>query len=243
LSLFPFTIGGLTDSVNPCGLTIVVVFVMGLLAFGHLRPVLRKAGFFVAALFLTKFFMTAGLFEGFRSSSAFFFMGRMIYLLMGAVAIVLAGFHMRDWWVYKKTHSVEAFKIAWPAAIQSASQGVESPENIKAQSPWEKKRWSFLMFFGGIFMGFLGSVCPQPGYITTLLYAHIGRGRFLQAGFGLLVYSLGFVFPLLGAWALMMWMIRSQMCKSFLREHMAFCKIICSAALFAVGLGLIYTFF
>ncbi len=222
--ILPFVAGGFTDSLNPCGLTVLIFFVTFLLFLNKERRAVVKGGcLFILGLFLSKFLMIGPL-EGIRDLAAFWTVGRFLYLWIALLALVGAGFQMRDWWVCKKSKSESgsSLKIAFPKTI------LGNP---------------LFSFGGGILLGIVGSICPEPFYLTTFLYALAMEGRLLAVISGWLMYALGFILPLVGVLLLWAGGIRSQRLRTVLEERRAMVKIVCSAVLFAVGLGLIYTFY
>ena len=239
--IFPFVVGGFTDSLNPCSLTAAVFFMVLLFFFSSQPKLLVVAGAsFILAAFLTCFFSSLGIWDLVRSSSLFFVMCRVSYLLIASLALVLAAFSMQRWWDDKKNSSKNVPRILFPWDFKIFD---EKKDQKRFGVYLERMVVVFLLafFLGGV-LTLLGSVCPQQIYVSVIVYTLMTQTQIFEVLSSLLVYSFCFVVPLIFIFAFAIIIARSQSLKKMIRGQIGTVKIVYCAFLFAVGLGLVYTF-
>ena len=195
-------------------------------------------GCFILGGLATIFFLTMGLGDPVRSSSLFFLICRIIYLIIALIALGLGVVNLRDWWIYKKTKSTDSLLRKFPIVSQRLDQML-----LKISTDGKNMLWfPFVCIAAGIFTAFLMSIYPEQTYISMTVYALNVQQQPMISVMSLFLYSLCFIFPLVFS---LVFVILSFQSKSFLtivQRHWAAAKIICSAVFFAIGLGLIYTF-
>ena len=240
--LMPFFIGGVTDSINSCALTNLVLFLTLIWSFAPQERRMLVAGLaFILGAWGTSFLTIMGFLEKFRITGTFFLISRIFYLLLALAALMVAWLHMRDWLNFRKTNSVDSFRIKFPAFTTPLDQVVQPYDLTKKEIlPLPGVFWGALII-GGV-MGFLGSICPEQIYITAGLYALGVQGQPIVAVFSAFIYSLSFALPLFFFLVLSFWAVCSAKFRAALNGSISTWKIICSAIFFAIGFGLIFTF-
>ena len=240
--LMPFFIGGVTDSLNSCALTNLVLFLTLIWSFApQERRMLVSELAFILGAWGTSFLTIMGFLEKFRMTGTFFLISRVFYLLLALVALMVAWFHMRDWLNFRKTNSVDSFRIKFPAFTTSSDQIVQPYDLTKKEILSLPGVFWGALAIGGV-MGFLGSICPEQLYITAGLYALSVQGQPIAAIFSALFYSLSFILPLFFFLILSFLAVRSAKFRAAFKDSISTWKIICSAVFFAIGFGLIFTF-
>ena len=239
--LLPFVFGGLTDSVNPCALTIAVFFIVLLCFFSSYPKFLIGAGgAFILGVFLACFFSSLGIWDIVRTSSLFFLVCRISYLVIASLILVVAVLSMKRWWEDKKNVSKNTARTLFPWDIKILDEkNAGNKLNFLRDSPAFVFFFSFLL---GVALTLLGSVCPEQINVSVIVYALMSQLQISELLSSLLVYSLCFIVPLIFIWLFALVISNSNRFKKTITEHLGTVKVIYCAVLFAIGLGLIYTF-
>ncbi|MDP3142518.1 MAG: DUF1573 domain-containing protein, partial [Candidatus Omnitrophota bacterium] len=109
--IFAVAGAGLIDGVNPCAFTVLVFFISFLTFAGYNRQqIIILGSFFILTVAATYVLIGLGLFEFFRRLEVFYFLSHLVYLLTAILALILGGFSLYDYWIFKKTNNPEAIK-------------------------------------------------------------------------------------------------------------------------------------
>ena len=237
--ILPFLVGGLTDSLNPCALTTIVFFVIVLHFFiNHRKVMVVFGGSFILGVLGTIFFLTMGLGDPVRSSPLFFLMCRIIYLVIALIALGLGVVNLREWWIYKRTKSMDSFGMKFPMISKKFDQILH-----KISPDWKNALWfSLVCVAAGILSAFVMSIYPEQTYISMTVYALNVQQQPMISILSLFLYSLCFVFPLVFLLVFVILSLRLNNFSTITQRYRAAIKIICAAVLIAVGVGLIYAF-
>jgi len=242
--ILPFVFGGLTDSLNPCALTAAVFFMVLLLFFSSQPKFLTVAGgSFILAAFLGSFFSSMGIWDIVRSCNLFFVICRISYLSIAVIMLVLAVLSMRHWWADKKGNSKNTRRILFPWDFEMFDKKEDQAKMniLKRISHHAVLVFVVAFVFGGA-VTLLGSVCPQQIYVSVIVYTLVNQAKIFEVLFSLLVYSFCFIVPLMLIFVFAMIISRSQSLRKIIKEQIGTVKMVYCAVLFAIGLGLIYTF-
>jgi cytochrome c biogenesis protein CcdA len=167
-------VSALIDSINPCGLSVLIFLLISISALANTRRILLIGGTYIAAVFIFHLFTGIGLFS-FISLSGF---SKGLSLLGAAIAVVLGTITLAD-----VIRNREAFLLS-------------IPESKKSVIGYYVRTASFpAAFVLGILSGLFGFSCTGGIYITIL--GLMGREFSLMTGLPyLILYNIVFVMPL-----------------------------------------------
>lgn len=177
-SLFslPIVIGAaIVDSINPCGLSVLVFLLIPMATAGSRRRILLVGGAYITAMFLFHLLVGIGLF----STISFSGLTREFALAGGAIALLLGIITIADV-LRNKEHFI--------LSIPESQKGMLGNYIRAASLP--------AAFVLGILAGILGFSCTGGIYISIL--GLMGREMTVMAGLPWLVlYNLVYIFPLI----------------------------------------------
>lgn len=237
--MLPFVVGGLTDSINPCALTTIVLFVISLSFFAnHRKGMVVFGGCFILGVLGTIFLLTMGLADPVRSSPVFFLACRIIYLVIALIALGLGIVNLRDWWIIKRRKSTGFSEGKFSTIFQRLDQSA-----LKISADWKNALWfSFVCIAAGILTAFVMSIYPEQTYISRAVYTLNIQQQSMNAIMSLFLYSLCFVFPLVFSLIFVSLSSQSKFFLMIVQRHQPAVKMVCSAVFFAIGLGLMVAF-
>ena len=221
--LAPFFIG-IKEAVNPYALTTILLFLLFLHRIGKNRQAIFLAGScFISAVLGTSLLLCFGLFD-FLFQYSFVLTGfRLFYLVAAIVFLFLGGRHFRGWRQYKKNkNQIDIFSSQW-----SFFSGRK-----------------IIIIISSIISGFLltifSSIWPQDYYMFLMFYYWVSKMDILLSVSSFIWYSMGFVFPLLVAWLIILMLISSQRLNKFFVQGISYVRIITSPIYFSIAISLIY---
>ena len=231
--VFPVIYGGLIDSFNPSSLAVLIVFILFISRFfGQPKQMLAFGWALVGTLWILSSQITKGTFEKFLSLDIVFILTWFLHLFLGLAFVLMAGLHLLDWMSYKKSGTVEKFRIKF--SVPKNKGGVVQPA----------KKWPIQFFLSAFFLGVafavFKAVWPERSYIYTIVFASTMLKQNALANFYLGLYHLMVCFPLLVALTYFYVTSFSDRWKDFFEKKIAIIKIISAAGILAVGCGLIY---
>ena len=174
LSPYMVIFAALVDSMNPCGLSVLVFLLISMAAAAERKRILLVGAVYTAAMFLFHLLVGIGLFSAFSLSGLskpFSILGGVIALILGIVTLV----------------DVLRNKETYLLSIPESGKGLLGTYIRKATLP--------AAFFLGILAGILGFSCTGGIYISIL--GLMGRDMTVMTGLPwLILYNLVFVLPL-----------------------------------------------
>lgn len=174
ITLWSIIIGALIDSINPCAFAVLVFLLIGLLAVGSRKRMLRIAFVYITAVYITYFFAGLGLFKAIQSLTA---VTRYIYFASGIIVMAAGIIEIKDFFWYGKGISLEIPKSLRPFVQKMAEQGTLP---------------------AAIIMGFLVSLfelpCTGGIYLAILTMMSISKSFAISY---LLLYNFIFILPLI----------------------------------------------
>lgn len=241
----PFFFAGLQDSTNPCALTTLVIFAIFIFYFGDTRRKIFWLGLgFILATFNTWLAIIMGRFDQILVLPAVSQILKVIYLTIAMVFIALAYLNLKDWWSFLKTKDIHSMKIKLPLTVERLYN--YSKTKIVNPLPSAKKTSKMKMFFSayiaGFLLTFLGSMWPPHQNVLLILYSFGLQGNLSEALFITALYGLAFVLPLIIAFILLWRFGGVPGIVSNGDRLISRIKIISSAVLLSMGLGIIYIF-
>jgi cytochrome c biogenesis protein CcdA len=164
----------LVDSMNPCGLSVLVFLLISMAAAGNRKRILLVGGTYIAAMFLFHLFVGIGLFSAFALSG----LSKPFSIIGGIIALVLGIITLADVLRNRETYLL---------SIPESGKGLLGTYIRKATLP--------AAFILGILAGILGFSCTGGIYISIL--GLMGRDMTIMTGLPWLVlYNIVFVLPL-----------------------------------------------
>ncbi|MDP3142881.1 MAG: hypothetical protein Q8N14_02900, partial [Candidatus Omnitrophota bacterium] len=173
----------------------------------------------------------------------FYFLSHLVYLLTAILALILGGFSLYDYWIFKKTNNPEAIKLKLPEFVKRQIHKVirektdtRGRPDLKSAS---KFRLAMVALTSGFIVSILESICTGQMYLPTIIYV-LGFTKLKVRAIGyLLLYNLMFILPLIGVFMLGLFGMTSEGFAKLARKHLAKVKIITSAVFFGLGIGLL----
>ncbi|MDD1680283.1 MAG: hypothetical protein LUQ35_01600, partial [Methanoregula sp.] len=147
LSLYMVIFAALVDSMNPCGLSVLVFLLISMAAAGDRKRILLVGGVYIAAMFLFHLFVGIGLFSAFALSG----LSKPFSIIGGVIALVLGLITLSDVLRNKETYLL---------SIPDSGKGLLGTYIRKATMP--------AAFILGILAGILGFSCTGGIYISIL---------------------------------------------------------------------------
>ncbi len=220
---------GLIDGINPCAFATAIFLVGYLLYLGRgKRDVFRLGASFCLGVFATYFLLGLGL------SKLADLLGRLdslkavVYLAVGAGALLLAGLHLRDAWRFHRSGHARDMQM-----------GLSQETTRRIHAYIRKYVGTRSLLLGGLALGVLVSslelVCTGQIYLPALMVMNrtgmTGRSLLL-----LLAYNLAFILPLVLVTALAAQGVSGKALAEFARRNVTRTKLL-MAALFLMLAG------
>lgn len=233
-TFFPAFSLGLKDSLSPCAVVTIFVFLIFLSRCGYSKKAIRVFGaFFIVAALLTNVSNVMGFFDAWFLCPDFIYAVRLAYIILAICFLVLGYVQFRDWIKYKKNQDTNTFTIKPPIFLNVASGSVTRTRK-------------FLLFLSSIFLGsgftLLSSYWPQDYYLSVLANYWYAGNQVMPIFILMFCYSAGFVFLLFLWWIFILYMAGSQAMKNLLNRYTGFLKILFSSLFLSIGLGLGFLF-
>ncbi len=173
----PFLIGAaVVDAVNPCAFAVLLILMTTVLAAGDRRRALFSGLAFTVSIFISYLLMGLGLY----SVVATFEMSNIFMKIVGALALIIGLFNLKDFFWYGKGFLMEV-PLAWRPKLKSLIRSVTGP-------------------LGAFIIGFAVSLfllpCTSGPYIVIIgMLGH--QATYNKAVWYLVLYNLIFVLPML----------------------------------------------
>jgi cytochrome c biogenesis protein CcdA len=207
-------ISALIDSINPCGLSVLIFLLISISAIANTRRILLIGGTYIAAVFIFHLFTGIGLFS-FISLSGF---SKGLSLLGAAIAIVLGIITLSD-----VLRNREEFLLSIPESKKSVIGHYVRAASFPAA------------FVLGILSGLFGFSCTGGIYISIL--GLMGREFSLMSGLPYLVlYNTVFVIPLVLVLILAAYGIPMEHANTLKIRYRRILRIIVGMAMIALGI-------
>lgn len=216
--LWPVISAGLIDSINPCAITILLLFIAIMFGMHKSREKILVMGFFyIAAIYVTYLAIGLGLLKVTHLFGTPHFMGKLGAIISITVGIIaLKEYFFPNW--------------QWPInlRISIASRQLISDWTHKATIP------------AAIVVGFLVGVCEFPCsgaiYLATIGLISV-KATFLKGVIYLLLYNVMFILPLAVIYLLATNRLVTEKMITWQESHGSLMKLV--SGLFMVGLGII----
>jgi cytochrome c biogenesis protein CcdA/thiol-disulfide isomerase/thioredoxin len=214
LSLYMVVFAALVDSMNPCGLSVLVFLLISMAAAGDRKRILLVGGVYIAAMFLFHLFVGIGLFSAFALSG----LSKPFSIIGGIIALVLGIITLADVLRNRETYFL---------SIPESGKGLLGTYIRKATMP--------AAFILGILAGILGFSCTGGIYISIL--GLMGRDMTVMTGLPWLVlYNIVFVLPLVLVTLFAAYGISPERAERWRTENKRTVRVVIGIILVALGL-------
>ena len=232
-NLWPAMQWGFQDSLNPCGLTTLLIFIFFLQQWASTprRNVILTTTFFISAC-TTKFLSVIGAFDRLLNNSIILEGIRIFYLILGIIFLGGSTGLLRLWWRSKRMEDT----------------GEKQDVSLRGGRPWMMMKQSCLWpliviaLSFGFFLTLTGSVLARDYLLFVKLFdiSTDGGSRWLMTTVVILYCTASSTSILLGG-VVRQWMVALGS-RQIGTKFSPYVRVTAAAALLAVGLGLIYSF-
>lgn len=230
-SIVGILIAGLVDGVNPCAFATLIFFVSYLLFIGKRRKdVILMALFFIIAVFITYFAIGLGAFNLLTYLTGFDIVARIIFVVFGAIAIVLGILSVRDYLMAKRG-MLDKMILQLPLGIKQRIH-----KNIKQKTAVGGIIIGSLV--AGFLISFLEFGCTGQVYLPTITFMVSRAGFSLKPVISLILYNLMFVLPLIII-ALLATLFSTKNIAASLEKRIPAIKLVTALLFFGLGVLLI----
>ena len=217
LSLPLVIIAAVVDSANPCGLSVLVILLIPMVAAGSRRRILLVGGAYIAAMFLFHLLVGIGLFSVFSLSG----FSRTFSLIGGAVALLLGIITIAD-----VLRNKETFILSIPESQKGLLGNYIRIASLPAA------------FVLGILAGILGFSCTGGIYISIL--GLMGREMTVLSGLPwLALYNIVYILPLILITLLVAYGISPERADNMRAEYKRPLRMIIGLILVALGAAIL----
>ncbi|OPX63170.1 MULTISPECIES: cytochrome c biogenesis protein CcdA [unclassified Methanoregula] len=216
LALSPLMVIGaaLVDSMNPCGLSVLVFLLLTMAAAVSRRRILLVGGTYIIAMFLFHLLVGIGLFSAFSLSG----LAKPFSIIGGVIALLLGILTLADVFRNRETYLL---------SIPQSGKGMLGDYARKATLP--------AAFVLGVLAGILGFSCTGGIYISIL--GLMGRDMTMMTGLPWLVlYNLVFVLPLVLVTLLVAFGISPERAEKWRTENKRAVRVVIGLILVALGI-------
>jgi len=236
-SLIPSLTFGVSDGINPCGVTTSLIFFIFLVRVAHTRRQILLLGFvYIIAAGVANYFLLMGAGDIILQGAFIQKMIRILYLVFACVFVLTGVWHFVDWWRYKCANDVKCFRIKLPGFF---GQQPCLKTSSKVAAIFRKG----LIALVGIILAFLtaimANIYPQSEYIFILHSFMMSGGDLVFVWWSFVLYSLAFILPVIITWVFIIWMSERSLVTG---KFVSYFKGVLAAVLIATGIGLGYVF-
>jgi len=219
---------GLLDGINPCAFTVIVFFISFLTFAGYRKRQMIYVGFsFILAVFITYFLIGLGIFAAFYKLKLYNMMAELLRYVIVGIVLILAGFNIYDYIVYKIKKSPHSTILQLPQRIKFLIQRTISASYRRKDG--EIKGSLLLLgiaFVCGFVVSLLESVCTGQVYFPTIgLLTQLPSALRIKSFLYLLLYNLMFIIPLVFVFSLGLWGVSSEQFAKFMKKHLGKIKL------------------
>lgn len=244
-SILAIIFAGLIDGINPCAFTVIVFFITFLTFQKYRRREIVITGLcFIFAVFSTYLLLGLGLFRVLYSLRLSYFLLRLIYILIAAIAFGLGIITVYDIVKFKQTHRAEDMVLVLPQRLKYYIHSIIGLGYRQHISQDQNKKGMFRLvltaFFVGALVSLLEAVCTGQTYLPTITFVLKISHLKIQALAYLVIYNIMFIIPLLAVFLLALLGVSSGEFSKFMQKHIITIKWLLAILFFGLGLILIW---
>ncbi len=233
-TLFAVLSAGLIDGINPCAFATIVFFVSFLSFAGRKRREILLVGLsFTAAVFITYLLIGFGAFRFLQALELPFIYSKIIYILVGIIALALGILNLYDYYRFK-TGKLSEMTLQLPAAIKRMIHAV-----IRINQASSGILLMSTAFATGFLISVLESICTGQVYVPTIVFIIKTQGLRARALSFLIAYNLMFILPLVIIFGFTLFGVTSELFGKIMKKYMGVIKIALAVLLFGLGIFMI----
>jgi len=230
-SIVGILVAGLLDGVNPCAFATLIFFVSYLLFIGRRRrDVILMAVFFILGVFISYLAIGFGAFNILKYVTKIEFIGRIIFLGFGIIALILGVLSFRDY-VMAKRGALHKMILQLPLGIKQRIH-----KDIKARTATSGIIIGSLIT--GLFISLLEFGCTGQVYLPTITFMITKAGAVARPVIALILYNLMFILPLVVI-ALFATLFSNRRIAQTLEKNIPLIKFLTALLFFGLGILLI----
>ena len=233
ISWLTIVAAGLVDGINPCAFATLIFFVSYLTLSGRKgKQVLFVGGAFTLGVFLAYLAIGLGLYQILELiGSTLDIISKIVYILTGALCLVLAVFSFLD---YLKARKGEVSDM-----LLKLPEPLRKRINATIRKGRSSSHYMIGAFAVGILISFLELACTGQIYLPTIIYVSSIPELRLQAIFYLILYNLLFILPLVVIFILVYFGTTSKDLTDFLQKRSGAVKLAMTIIFIALGIWLL----
>jgi hypothetical protein len=225
---------GLIDGLNPCAFATLVFFISYMAFTGRRgRDILFVGAAFALGVFVAYLLAGLGLSKVIQSIPGFSTWGRWVYLVTGALCMVLAALTIRDVVRARQGQPTE-MTLKLPASLRKRiNKVIREGAQMRAFVP--------IAFVTGLIVSVIELACTGQIYAPTIIMMLSVPEMASRAFLFLLIYCLAFIIPLVVVFVLSYFGTTSEQLGQFLGKHTATVKALTAALFVALSLWMAWT--
>jgi len=219
LNLTPVAVvcGAAVDAINPCALSILILLMASILVNGERKKALLVGFSFIAAIYLSYFFLGLGALKLIRSYTLTY--NRIFYDVVGVIALIFGALNIKDYFWYGGGGFIMEVPRKWRPKMKSLITG--------AATPW-----------GAFTIGFLISLFLLPclsGPYVVILGMLSAKTTFLRALLYMVLYNIIFVLPMIIVVLAMYWGLPPERTEEWRKSKIRLLHLIAGIVLIVLG--------
>ncbi len=189
-SIMVVVFAGLIDGINPCAFATLILFVSLLRCYrSSFLDIFATTTAFALAVFITYFLIGLGAFAGLKNLQSSLFLAKLLDWFMVALCLGLAFFSLRDAWLLKSRKNKTNLALAMPKSLRDLV-------SLMLRKYAGRRRWLLGVFFVGVVVSLLETVCTGQIYVPTLAFMAKHSDKKTIAISLLALYNFMFIVPL-----------------------------------------------
>ena len=227
---------GIENSVNPCSMTALVVFILFISWVGSDVKRSLTAGFcFALIFFLINILLTLAVFDKWLNRPQVMQGIKIIYLIISLAFAWLAALNIIDWGRLKQGLPATQCAIRTPVFIKNFQNSDLS------RKPLSYPKLIFLSIILSVVFALLGSIWP-PSYIMFIVFCSLlAKGNFTASFLSIAIYSFGCTSLLIAIWILLTFIVRKGPVLLSINGLIQL-KIVSVAVFLSTAMGLMFLF-
>lgn len=220
LNLTPVAVvcGAAVDAINPCALSILILLMASMLIEGERKKALLVGFSFIAAIYLSYFFLGLGALKLIRSYTLTY--SRVFYNVVGVIALIFGALNIKDYFWYGGGGFIMEVPRRWRPKMKALITG--------AATPW-----------GAFTIGFIISLFLLPclsGPYIVILGMLAAKATFWKAFLYMILYNVIFVAPMIIVVLAMYFGLPPEKAENWRKEKIRLLHLIAGIVLILLGI-------
>ena len=220
LNLTPVAVicGAAVDAINPCALSILILLMASMLIEGERKKALLVGFSFIAAIYLSYFFLGLGALKLIRTYTLTY--SRVFYDVVGVIALIFGALNIKDYFWYGGGGFIMEVPRRWRPKMKSLITGAATPR-------------------GAFVIGFIISLFLLPclsGPYIVILGMLAAKATSWKAFLYMILYNLIFVAPMIIVVLAMYFGLPPEKAENWRKEKIRLLHLIAGLVLVALGI-------